>query len=68
MGNFKVTNWLNVCVRVGEECIHSLFAFLLLDEIVGRREIILSHTIHIIIITEVNEIKDPRDEIIFHGV
>ena len=52
----------------GSEYIHSLFVFLLFESWFDREDAILSHTIHIIIITDRNEMNEPKEETIFHGV
>jgi len=60
--------WLKVCSLIGEAFIHSIEDEMEFVLIIGRVALKLSQMIHINIIMDKNEIKDPKEEIIFQVV
>jgi len=60
--------WLKVCSLIGEEFIHSIEEGMEFVLILGRVVLSLSQMIHINIIIDKNETKDPKEEIMFQVV
>lgn len=59
---------MKVCSLTGDGFIHSIEADTPYVLIVPRVEARLSQIIHINMITETKEIREPREETMFHGV
>jgi hypothetical protein len=57
-----------VCSLTGKEFIHSIEEEIPKEFITLREDARLSQIIHINIITDTKEIKDPKDDTIFHVV
>jgi hypothetical protein len=57
-----------VCSSTGEGFIHSMEEGILKDEIHPRLEESESHISHTNRRTEINEIRDPKEETVFHMV
>lgn len=64
----RVTVWLKVCSLTGVALSHSIELFLLFVEIDLREVDKASQIIHIKKITDTKEIRDPKDETIFHEI
>lgn len=57
-----------MCSSTGDENFHSVEEFNPLEKITLREFLKASHTSHINIIADTNEIRDPTEETTFHEV